>query len=180
MSNGKEFQMRHAQFLVPLLTATLFAAGAVSAQEAAADARPFYLECDVTTFAEGRVSGVGSQADTYQHELKYLVDPGSRTITSLLGWKVTQGNFDQTVYVEDVRQMTDSQIVFCMDTFYHCRQFDDTGGSGGRRFGKFNAHVVNLEQGTIGYSHSFEIHGGGQVAHETGRSNGTCRVVPIP
>lgn len=170
--------MRHNQLLAALLSTTLLAVGQASAQEAAADDQPFYLECDVTTATRAGVTGMGTRSNTYQHQLKYLVDPGARTVTSLLGWKVTQGNFPETVYIEDVRQMNDLQIVFCADTFYNCRQFDDTGGSGGRRFGKFNAHVVDLQQGTIGYSHSFEVHGGGQVGHESGRSNGTCRVVP--
>jgi hypothetical protein len=170
--------MRHARVFASLLFATLLTGGAASAQHAISDGDPFYLECDVTTFSSARVSGVGAQSDTYRYELKYLVDPDSRTITSLLGWKVTTGNFNETVYIEDVRQMTDYQIVFCADTFYSCQSFDDTGGSGGRRLGKFNAHVVDLQRGTIGFSHALEIHGGGQVAHEAGRSSGTCRVVP--
>jgi hypothetical protein len=170
--------MKHDRVFASLIPAALLAAGTASAQ--VADGAPFYLDCDVTTHTRAGVTGIGDRSNTYQHQRRYLVDPETRTVTSLLGWKVTQGNFPETVYIEDVRQMTDLQIVFCADTFYSCRQFDDTGGSGGRRFGKFNAHVVDLRQGTIGYSHSFEIHGGGQVGRESGRSNGDCRVTPAP
>lgn len=168
---------RRVAFAAAVLAAAA-TAGAAFAEGPVTDGKPFHVECDVSNRSQARVSGVGATDKTHAYKLKFLVDPGAKAVTSLLGWKVRDGNFAQSVYIDDVRVMSDQQIVFCTDTTHGCRPFDMTGATGGRRIGKFNPYVIDLKAGTIGFSHNFEIHGGGQVASERSNATGACRVTP--
>jgi hypothetical protein len=153
----------------------------LSGQAAAAALDPYALSCDVQQTGSIDVigSGLGKKPLHASYKLKFNVDPANKTVTSLLSFSPNKGNYAKNVFVSDVRTVSASQLVFCMDEENNCGPYDKpvTGGtSTGTVKGQISLHVVDIKAGTISFTERMVIQGARQTGVIDKETSGQCTV----
>jgi len=78
-------------------------------------------------------------------------------------------------YIDDVRVLTATMLVFCDDSETRCRPQDKSNSSGGRNRVETSPVMVNLGDGSIGYSSGASVTGGnGSMLYSRTEFKGTC------
>ncbi|HWI24740.1 MAG TPA: hypothetical protein VNS59_07425 [Lysobacter sp.] len=78
-------------------------------------------------------------------------------------------------YIEDVRVLTPTMLVFCDDATNGCRPQDKSNSTGGRTRVETSPVTVNLGDGSLGYRSAASITGGnGSMLYSRTEYIGTC------
>jgi len=168
-----------------------FVAGAASAAEPAATS--FSLTCEVqgktTTGASGDIRGDGvtehpTRISSSRTTTRFQVstEPKAVVLEARTGSSTdsdgvtTPYDPEGPRYIEDVRVLTPTMLVFCDDKENRCRPTDKTTDSGSRVHLENSPIMVNLADGNIGYNHGASVTGGnGSMLYSRTEYTGTCR-----
>ena len=161
----------------------VFAAGAAPAS--------YTLTCTVrgttTTGASGDIRGDGvtvhptrtSHMDTVA-TYQVSVEPKAVVLQSRTGTRTNDNGTspldpEGPRYIDDVRVLTPTMLVFCDDSATRCRGQDKPGASGTRSHLETSPVMINLEDRSIGYSSGASITGGnGSLLFSRTEFKGTC------
>ena len=78
-------------------------------------------------------------------------------------------------YIEDVRVLTPTMLVYCDDDTNHCRPVDKGNSTGGRTRIETSPVTVNLDDGSLGYRSGASMTGGnGSMLYSRTEYIGTC------
>jgi len=154
-------------------------------------AKSYTLTCTVrgttTTGASGDIRGDGvtvhptrtSHSETVA-TYQVSTEPKAVVLQSRTG-TTTNDNGTQPLqpegprYIDDVRVLTPTMLVFCDDSSTRCRAQDKTSGNGSRSHVETSPVMVNLADGSIGYSSGASVTGGnGSMLYSRTEFSGTC------
>ena len=151
----------------------------------------YTLTCTVrgttTTGASGDIRGDGvtvhptrtSHMDTVA-TYQVSVEPKAVVLQSRTGTRTNDNGTspldpEGPRYIDDVRVLTPTMLVFCDDSATRCRAQDKPAASGTRSRMETSPVMVNLEDGSIGYSSGASITGGnGSQLYSRTEFKGTC------
>lgn len=154
-----------------------------SAPAVAAPLKPYVLSCDVEETGDIEVigSGLGKKPLNASYKTKYRIDPATKSITSLLSYSSKRGNYDNNIFITDVRVLSPDQIVFCLDAENKCEYYDKPvkgGTSVGTVKGQISLHVLDLKSGKISYSERMVIQATSQTGVINKETAGRCAILP--
>ena len=154
-------------------------------------AKSYTLTCTVqgttTTGASGDIRGDGVtshpvRTSSSQTQATYQVstEPKAVVLQSRTG-TTTNDNGTQPLqsegprYIDDVRVLTPTMLVFCDDSTTRCRAQDKSNSNGSRTHVETSPVMINLTDGSIGYSSGASVTGGnGSMLYSRSQYSGTC------